>query len=236
MANELAVRYAIGDIKHMAETVVKSKLFGLATVDAAMALMLLCESEGIHPMRAVQEFDIIQGKPALKSQAMLARLQKAGGSVKWITRDTTACEAEFSHPQGGTVGVKYTMEDAARAGLANKDNWKKNPRQMLAARVVSEGVRAVYPACLGGLYTPEEVVDFGGSAQEAEIVPGLAADTINKINAALTLEDLSKVCGEARQANPKLVKQLTAEYRRREAEIKASAETVEVVNDEPKAD
>ena len=31
---------------------------------------------------------------------------------------------------------------------------------MLSARCVSEGVRALYPACLCGMYTPEEVADF----------------------------------------------------------------------------
>jgi hypothetical protein len=31
---------------------------------------------------------------------------------------------------------------------------------MLAARCVSEGVRALYPACICGMYTPEEVSDF----------------------------------------------------------------------------
>lgn len=36
----------------------------------------------------------------------------------------------------------------------------KFPRAMLSARVVSEGCRAVYPAVVCGLYTPEEVQDF----------------------------------------------------------------------------
>jgi hypothetical protein len=38
--------------------------------------------------------------------------------------------------------------------------WKKYPRQMLRSRVVSEGVRTVYPNATSGLYVPEEVRDF----------------------------------------------------------------------------
>lgn len=44
--------------------------------------------------------------------------------------------------------------------MTGKDNYKKFPRQMLRARVISEGVRAVYPGVLQGMYTPEEVQEF----------------------------------------------------------------------------
>lgn len=49
---------------------------------------------------------------------------------------------------------------AKRAGLLKNDTWAKYPRQMLRSRVVSEGVRTVFPSATGGLYVPEEVADF----------------------------------------------------------------------------
>jgi hypothetical protein len=52
------------------------------------------------------------------------------------------------------------VDDAKRAGVAGKQNWQRYPRQMLRARVVSEGVRAAMPGVVLGLYTPEEVQDF----------------------------------------------------------------------------
>jgi hypothetical protein len=52
------------------------------------------------------------------------------------------------------------MARAKAAGLGSKDNWKSYPRQMLRARVISEGVRATFPAVLNGMYTPEEVGEF----------------------------------------------------------------------------
>jgi hypothetical protein len=52
------------------------------------------------------------------------------------------------------------MARAKAAGLGSKDNWKSYPRQMLRARVISEGVRATFPAVLNGMYTPEEVQEF----------------------------------------------------------------------------
>ena len=49
---------------------------------------------------------------------------------------------------------------AKKIGLASKDNWKNYARAMLRARCVSEGVRTVYPGCVVGVYTPEEVETF----------------------------------------------------------------------------
>jgi hypothetical protein len=65
---------------------------------------------------------------------------------------------------------------AKKIGLASKDNWKNYARAMLRARCVSEGVRTVYPGCVVGVYTPEEVETFKAPTQtvkdmgEAEIV------------------------------------------------------------------
>ena len=41
-----------------------------------------------------------------------------------------------------------------------KTNWKQSPRQMLTARVVTEGVRLVAPGLIAGIYSPEEVHDI----------------------------------------------------------------------------
>lgn len=153
--------FPYAEIQLMAETVCKSGLFGIRNIDQAMGLMMLCQAEGLHPMRAVAEYDIIQGKSSLKAQAMLSRFQAAGGKIEWLQRTNEVCEAKFTHPNGGEITIKWTMEDARRAKLSTgKDNWQKYPRQMLSARVISEGVRATYPSVLLGHYTPEEVQDF----------------------------------------------------------------------------
>ena len=159
---EVAVvrEYPLAEVMQMARAIAGSGLFGVKTPDQAFALMLIAQAEGRHPATVAQEYDIIQGRPAIKSQAALARFQAAGGSIRWTERTDTACEAEFTHPQGGKLSIRWTMERAQAAQLTGKDNWRKFPAQMLSARVVSEGVRAVFPACLSGLYLAEEVQDF----------------------------------------------------------------------------
>jgi len=77
----------------------------------------------------------------------------------------------FTHPAGGSLTLAWTMKQAAAIGLASKDNWKKYPRAMLKARVVAEGVRAVYPACILGHYAVEEAIDFDPKPQMIKPVP-----------------------------------------------------------------
>jgi hypothetical protein len=144
----------------MAGALAKSGLFGVKTADQALALMLVAQAEGRHPGSVASDYHIIQGRAALKSDAMLARFQQAGGRVEWHDHTNEQVSATFSHPQGGSLRIDWDMARAKAAGLGGKDNWKSYPRQMLRARVISEGVRAVFPAVLNGMYAPEEVQEF----------------------------------------------------------------------------
>ena len=146
--------------KLMAQAIAESKLFGIQTPAQALALGLLCQAEGRHPAEAARDYHIINGKPSLKSEAMLARFQQAGGKVDWHEYTHESVSGTFSHPQGGSLKVSWTMQDATRAGLTGNPTWKKFPRQMLKARCISEAVRGIFPGVLSGLYAPEEVSDI----------------------------------------------------------------------------
>jgi hypothetical protein len=156
MSNDLV---PIGDIERMASAIAKSGLFGMKTAEQAVALMLIAQAEGMHPAIAARDYHVIQGRPALKADAMLARFQTAGGKVAWTSYTDENVTGVFSHPAGGSVEIVWTMKQARSIGLGGKDNWKNYPRAMLRARCISEGIRTVYPACVAGVYTPE-VQDF----------------------------------------------------------------------------
>lgn len=153
-------RRSFDEIQRMAEAIAKSRLFGVNSVEQVVALMLMAEAEGRHVASAMQDYSVIQGKPSLKAEAMLARFQQAGGKVKWTELSDTRVAAIFSHSQCEPVEIDWDMQRARTAGLGGKDMWKKFPRQMLRARVISEGVRTAYPGALGGMYAAEEVIDF----------------------------------------------------------------------------
>jgi len=156
MSNEII---PIESIRYLSQVMGESGLFGKTPVQIA-SLALLAHAEGRPLASVAMEYDIIQGRPALNARTALARFQIAGGRLKWIESNAKIARAEFTHEQGGTLEITWTIERAKEIGLTSKDTWKKYPDQMLRARCSAEGIRAVYPACLGALYLSEEVQDF----------------------------------------------------------------------------
>ncbi len=167
------VQYSIPDIEKMARAIAKSGLFGIKTADQALALMLIAQAEGRHPVEAARDYNIIQGRPAKTAEAMLRDFLSQGGKVEWHELTDKKADATFSHPAGGTVRIDWDFDRAKKAGLGGKDNWSKYPRQMLRSRVISEGVRSVCPAATSGMYVPEEVKDFDEKPMK-DITPKLS--------------------------------------------------------------
>ena len=155
----------VSDMTVMADSIVKSGFYGFKSKEQVMAVMLVAQAENKHPATVVQEYDIIQGRPALKSQAILARFQLSGGSVQWDELTPKRVVGTFKHPQGGSLTVEWTIEMAKQAGLYREGSgWTKYPEDMLRARVISRAVRSIYPACILGHYATEEVMDFDSPA------------------------------------------------------------------------
>ncbi|MFO0453070.1 MAG: hypothetical protein ACK52I_31160, partial [Pseudomonadota bacterium] len=105
----------VSDVERMARAVASSKLFGVKSPDEALALMLIAQAEGRHPASAANDYNIIQGRPAKKADAMLRDFLSAGGKVQWLALDDKQAEATFSHPSGGTVTIGWDMARAKAA-------------------------------------------------------------------------------------------------------------------------
>ena len=193
MTTAIVQTVSLSEIERMATAVAKSGLFGIRTPDQAMALMLIAQAEGLHPAVAARDYHIIQNRPSLKSDALLARFQANGGKIEWVEYTDQSVSAKVSHPQGGTIEIKWSLPMAERAGLTKNPTWKQYPRQMLRARVISEGVRAVFPGVAVGLYTSEEVQDMTVANWSAPTVVALepqVADSVALVREAPDLEAL----------------------------------------------
>jgi hypothetical protein len=216
MANELT----LNDMSNMAQAFAKSGFFGYRNSSEAFTLMCLAQANGLHPAKAAERYHIIQGRPAMKADAMLAAFQESGGKVRWVKRTEKECTLHLSHPQGGELDVTWSIDRAAKAGLTGKSTWKQYPTQMLSARCVSEGVRALYPACLCGMYTPEEVSDFDAKPApqptECEVIGDGMSETVpneepsepEPPKAAKTQDEKDAnwiaMCDELRERNPEI--------------------------------
>lgn len=157
------------EVRIMAKSAASSKMFSAKAEEQIFTLMLVAQSEGIHPIKALMAYDVINGQPALKASEALARYMDAGGKIEWIKSDKESAKARFTHPSSGSFEYEYTIEDATEAGLINKDNWKKNLKAMLRARCTSAGIRMSYPRCLNNMYLAEEVHDFDTKENNEEI-------------------------------------------------------------------
>lgn len=203
----------VDQVERMALAVAKSGLFGVKTPDQAMALMLIAQAEGMHPAIAARDYHVINGRPTLRADAMLARFQQAGGKVEWGDYTDRKVVGTFTHPQGGSVRIEWTTDMAVSAGLTRNPTWKSYPRQMLRARCISEGIRTIYPGVAIGTYTPEEAEDMApqrtvrdmGNVEEVEPPPppppaAVDADKlVQTIQSASTLEFLELLRPEMRR-------------------------------------
>jgi len=200
----------VDQIERMALAVAKSGLFGFKTPDQAMALMLVAQAENLHPAKAIQEYHIINGKPTLKADAMLARFQAAGGRVEWIEYTDTKVVGKFSHQSGGSVTVEWTVEMGRKAGLLGNPTWTKYPRQMLRSRCIAEGIRTVFPGVIVGSYSDEEGEDMtiATAPSQAPLPPPApepvevvvnVEDLLERIELASTIEGLELLRSDIRR-------------------------------------
>ena len=172
------------EMQSMAEAIAASGLFGMKDKNSVLALMAVAQSEGLHPATAARDFHIIQGRPALKADAMLARFQNAGGKVDWKEYTDDKVTGVFSHPNGGELAVTWTIDQASKIGLVKPGSgWQKFPRAMLRSRCISEGIRSVFPGSVTGFYTPEETETFTPPKDLGKVdeVTGEIADIVEDI-------------------------------------------------------
>src|SRR5215471_9188239 len=155
------------EVVRLGTFIAKSGLFGIRTPEQAIALMMIASAEGRHPALAARDYDIIQGRPTKKAEAMLRDFLDAGGRVQWHSLSDEIADATFSHPQVSAVRITWDMARVQKAGLRGKDMYARFPRQMLRSRCVSEGVRTIWPSATGGMYVPEEAAHIDGEVVQA---------------------------------------------------------------------
>lgn len=131
--------------------------------DAIAACVLFGHEVGIPPMQSLSKIHVVDGRPAMAAELMRAVVLRAGHHI-WFedttTTKVTVCARRAEWPEQQISRVTWTMDDAKKAGLDGRQNWRKYPRAMLKARATSEVCRDVFPDVLGGIsYSVEELTD-----------------------------------------------------------------------------
>ena len=153
----VAGKFTLRDLTNIATAVAASNVFpGIKTQAQAFTLMMLADSMGLHPMTALRQFDMLpNGRPAMKSEALLAQHVAAGGTFKVTERSDERAAGTFGF-KNNSVDVEFTAEDAKAAGLDGKDNYKHYRKDMYFWRMVARGVRSSGSGVGVGILTTEE--------------------------------------------------------------------------------
>ena len=116
---------------------------------------------GLQPMQAMQSIAVINGRPSLWGDAMLA-LVKAHPAFEWIKEECDGNVATCTIKRRGEPEVvqSFSLEEAKRAGLTGKAGpWTQYPKRMLQMRARGFALRDAFPDALRGVVSAEEARD-----------------------------------------------------------------------------
>ncbi|WP_211260734.1 recombinase RecT [Pseudoxanthomonas dokdonensis] len=126
---------------------------------------------GLKPLQAVQNIAIINGRPALWGDAVIA-----------LVRSSPLCEyiTESDDGKAATCRVKrrgepeevriFSMDDAKAAGLAGKQGpWTQYPKRMRQMRARAFALRDVFPDVLKGMPIAEEIMDIQPAGEQRAV-------------------------------------------------------------------
>src|SRR5436309_2492469 len=113
----------------MANTFIKSGALPAHIKNAETAIIILQAGAemGIPPIQALSTLYPVNGKIAMEGKAMLKKLLSGGVKVEWTESTELICKVKLTRPDGAAHEEVFTIEEATKAGLTGKDNWRKYP-------------------------------------------------------------------------------------------------------------
>ena len=205
----------------------------IRTPEAMFAILATGRELGLPMMQATRSLHYLDGKPTLSADLIVALVKRhpeceyfrvVSASNEAVTMETK----RRGEPE--PVRITWTIDDAQRAGVLGKENWKKYPRAMLRARVSTELARAVFPDAALGLYDPDElsreppvlpepvvipdpaVVEAASFHEDVDARAELAQSFAERIEAASSLRELLDLRQEVKKADlPDLLRAALAE-------------------------
>ena len=115
---------------------------------------------GISPMQSLRGIHVIKGKAVMSSDLIVALVKRDPSCRYFSMVESDEKKAVYETHRIGAPKpqrITFSIEDARRAQLAGRDNWKKYPAAMLRARCMAALARAVYPDVCFGLYDTDEI-------------------------------------------------------------------------------
>jgi hypothetical protein len=166
----------------MAETMLRSGLLPQSIKSAGQVIIIAMAGRdfGLTATQSLRCIHVIQGRPTMSAELLAGLVMKHPACDYFQMVESTPESATYEthrkgHPRPSTI--RYTLDDAKRAGLTGKDVWKSHPAAMLRARASAALARAVYPDATLGMYATEEM-DYSAEYKPNATAEDLDADEI----------------------------------------------------------
>src|SRR5690606_7736603 len=131
---------------------------------ADLAVIMITGHElGLSPMQALRGLHVVEGRPVLSADLIVGLVKKHPACKYFRLVESTDERATYETLREGEpepTRITWTIQQAAKAGLTGRQNWKAHPAAMLRARASAALARAVYPDVAMGIYDPDEALDF----------------------------------------------------------------------------
>jgi hypothetical protein len=158
----------MGDARILAKDMHDSRMFSAyGTPQAVLSTVMLGRELGLPAMASLRGVHIIEGRHALSAQTMVALILKSGLAEYFrpVSVSPTSVTYETLRKGGARFELTHTIEMATTAKLVKPgSNWEKVPTDMLCSRASSRLARLIYPDVVGGLYTPDELLELKAAA------------------------------------------------------------------------
>lgn len=149
---------------------------------------------GLKPIQALQNIAVINGKPSVYGDALLALVQAHSSfeDIKeWYDEKTNTAFCRVKRKNQTEHTVSFNVEDAKKAGLWGKSGpWTQYPKRMMQMRARGFALRDKFADALGGLITVEEAQDYQVvDTPEKNVTPITKTDMLNNKLDHIVLEE-----------------------------------------------
>lgn len=150
---------------------------GIDRPEQIMVAIMAGAELGLAPFQSLQSFAIVNGRPALYGDGLMAVARQHGVRVKeWIegAGDAAVAHCEVTRPDGEIIARTFTVAQARKAGLWGKSGpWTQYPERMLGMRARAWALRDGCADMLRGIQVREEVEDYTHTARVVREPTGL---------------------------------------------------------------
>ncbi len=187
---------SIDEVNDLAERFAKSSLLPKSMQGKAadvLVTIMAGQEMGLSPMASLRAIHVIEGKPVLSADGMIALVLGSGKAVYFERVEESDTSVTYETLRVGSKTPRrctWTMQMAKVAGLNLKDNWRQYPRAMLASRAKSELARDVYPDVLAGVYSDDEISTTERPAYTPP--PSSKFDTSDAVDAEIVEADVAR--------------------------------------------